>query len=193
MIEPAKELVSELTDRLEELVPNIVGEPRVNGSIFRLHRDTRFGKDKRPYKTNQGIYWWEGPSKKVGTGFYLSLEPTEVVLGVGSIAINDLEAWRAAIADERGEELLAALAKAKKDLRRLGEVGWPEPELKRVPRGFDSEHPRGEFLRMKRFHCTMRVDHPSTIHSARFADWLMTRFAPLAPVHRWLYAHSMPT
>ena len=192
LIAPAKEFVVELAERLQEVSPGIIAEPRINGSIFRINRDVRFSKDKSPYKTNLALYLWEGTSKKVATGYYLSIEPEEVMLGVGSMVLNDLDAWRAAVDDERGEELVALMKQARKKLRRMGEVELPAPELKRVPKPYPADHPRGELLRMKRYHAMIRAPHPSTLGSKRFLDWCEKRLVPLAPLHAWLFANTMP-
>ena len=49
VMEPSREFVIDMGDRLREVIPGIVAAPRVNQSIFRLNRDTRFSKDKSPY------------------------------------------------------------------------------------------------------------------------------------------------
>ena len=62
--EPARGFVDAMGTRLMEIAPGIIAEPRVNGSIFRIYRDTRFSKDKTPYKTHLGIFMWEGEGPK---------------------------------------------------------------------------------------------------------------------------------
>ena len=56
---PSKLFVIAMGERLSELSPDINAIPMVNKSLFRLNRDTRFSKDKSPYKTNVGIFFWE--------------------------------------------------------------------------------------------------------------------------------------
>lgn len=55
VLEPAQEFVVVLGELLRTIVPEIISIPKIDKSIFRLHRDVRFGKDKSPYKTNLGI------------------------------------------------------------------------------------------------------------------------------------------
>ena len=61
---PARDFVVAMGDKLKKISPKIIADPRIDKSIFRIYRDTRFSKDKSPYKTNIGIYFWEGKSKK---------------------------------------------------------------------------------------------------------------------------------
>lgn len=59
-LSPALQFVIEMGGRLSTLSPNINAIPKIDKSIFRLHRDIRFSKDKSPFKTNMGLYFWEG-------------------------------------------------------------------------------------------------------------------------------------
>ena len=56
VLEPAQGFVLAMGERLRMLSPNIIADPRTNGSgsIFRIYKDTRFSKDKTPYKTFLG-------------------------------------------------------------------------------------------------------------------------------------------
>jgi uncharacterized protein (TIGR02453 family) len=67
-IEPAKAFVAAVAPALEAIVPGIKAEPRVLGSIFRINRDTRFSKDKRPYKDHLDFWFWEGDRKATSSG-----------------------------------------------------------------------------------------------------------------------------
>src|SRR3970282_2502527 len=60
VLEPAQEFVVVLGELLRTFVPGIIAIPKTDKSIFRLHRDVRFSKDKAPYKTNLVILFWEG-------------------------------------------------------------------------------------------------------------------------------------
>ncbi|MEE8298440.1 MAG: TIGR02453 family protein, partial [Thermodesulfobacteriota bacterium] len=66
VLEPAQEFVMEMGERLKSISPKIVAIPKTDKSIFRIYRDMRFSKDKTPYKTHLGIFFWEGPKKKLG-------------------------------------------------------------------------------------------------------------------------------
>ena len=122
-------------------------DPRpVGGSMFRIYRDTRFAKDKTPYKTHLAAHF---PHKGCGEGvhcpgFYLHLESGASFAGGGlwHPDPNTLFKVRTAI---------AAKPKAWKALRDSG-LEIQGEALKRVPQGFDSAHAWGEDLKRKDFY-----------------------------------------
>jgi uncharacterized protein (DUF2461 family) len=63
----------------------------VLGSIFRINRDTRFSKDKRPYKDHLDFWFWEGDRKAASSGLFARVSPDGVIVGAGAL----LERWRA--------------------------------------------------------------------------------------------------
>ena len=83
--EPLTRFVVEFAPHLHEISPHFVADPRPSGgSVFRIYRDTRFSKDKTPYKTNMGAHFRHAAGKDVhAPGFYLHLEPDEVFMACG--------------------------------------------------------------------------------------------------------------
>jgi uncharacterized protein (DUF2461 family) len=80
--EPALAFIEDVGYRLPEVAPQLTADKR---SMFRIYRDTRFAKDKSPYKTHVGIYFRHEASADADTaGLYLHLEPGHVFLGAGS-------------------------------------------------------------------------------------------------------------
>jgi len=70
ILEPSRHFVMAMGERFIELSSGIVADPRVNRSLFRINRDTRFSKDKSPYKNHLGILFWEGERPKMeNSGF----------------------------------------------------------------------------------------------------------------------------
>src|SRR5918996_3776624 len=102
--DPALDFVEDFAPRLAEISQHFVADPRPSGgSLFRIHRDTRFSKDKSPYKTHVGIHFRHERAKDVhAPGFYLHLEPRSVFVGAGIWHPNSptLAKIRAAIADD---------------------------------------------------------------------------------------------
>src|SRR4030042_2947058 len=135
VMEPAKAFVVAMGERLRRVVPGIVAVPMVNKSIFRINRDTRFSLDPAPYKTNLGLYFWEGGiSRMESPGFYFGLEPPDVHLGSGMYMFPDyfITRYRCAVVDPKlGKELGGILAKlaTRKDIELGGK------HYKRVPAG----------------------------------------------------------
>src|SRR5918999_5746112 len=81
--EPALAFIADFAPRLERISPHFVADPRpVGGSLFRIYRDTRFGKDKTPYKTHAGIQFRHEDGKDAHCpGFYVHIDAEESFLG----------------------------------------------------------------------------------------------------------------
>src|SRR5262249_21978378 len=63
LLEPARDFVEAMGEELARFAPDVNADPRVGGSIFRIARDTRFSKDKRPYKDHLDLWFWQGAGK----------------------------------------------------------------------------------------------------------------------------------
>ncbi len=76
---PARAFVEAMAPGLKKISKTLNAEPKVNGSIFRINRDVRFSKDKRPYKTTLDLWFWEGEKRGwEAPGMFLRLTPTHV-------------------------------------------------------------------------------------------------------------------
>jgi uncharacterized protein (TIGR02453 family) len=186
VMEPAKAFVVAMGERLRRAVPGIIAVPMVNKSIFRLNRDTRFSVDPAPYKTNLGLYFWEGTKKRMESpGFYFHLEPPDLFLGGGFYMLPDslLPRFRKAVVDPKlGRELariLAALAE-----RKGYEVGGKH--YKRVPAGYDPGHPNAEVLKHNGLYAGVEMKIPAELFSSGLVDFCFERYEPIVPLHRWL-------
>jgi len=186
VMEPAKAFIVAMGERLRIAVPRIVAVPMVNKSIFRINRDTRFSLDPSPYKTNLGLYFWEGRrSRMESPGFYFHLEPPDLILGSGMYMFPDyfIARFRRAVVDPRlGKELgniLAVLAR-RKDLELGGK------HYKRIPAGFDPGHPNAELLKHNGLWVGFEAKIPEEFYSAQLVDYCFERYEPLVPLHRWL-------
>ena len=85
VLEPALAFIRAMGPKLRKISPFFVAsDSRVGGSLMRIYRDTRFGKDKTPYKTNVGIQFRHERGRDVhAPGFYVHLEPGECFLALG--------------------------------------------------------------------------------------------------------------
>jgi uncharacterized protein (TIGR02453 family) len=188
LIAPARAFVSAMGARLQQKVPGIQADPRTNKSIFRINRDTRFSKDKSPYKTNLAIMFWEGDRKRMECpSFYFHLEADKLMLGAGLYMFqkDQLAEYRRSVDDRK---LAGRLEKALKGhVKRSCEATHIEP-YKRVPRGFDPGHPRAELLKLKGLTLGDEGRLPKALHSARFLDYAYRRFEKMAALHEWLVA-----
>jgi uncharacterized protein (TIGR02453 family) len=187
VLAPAQAFVLAMGERLRRVAPGIVADPRPNGagSIFRIYRDTRFSNDKRPYKTYLGILFWEGRGKKMeSSGFYFHLEATELMLAVGAYAFPklDLDAFRAAVIHRtRGPGLAGAIEKVTKKGYEIGGAHY-----KRVPRGFNPEHPNAEYLRHNGLYAYERAAIPAQLYTRDVVEFCLRKFRDMRPIHRWI-------
>jgi uncharacterized protein (TIGR02453 family) len=185
VMDPARDFINALGARLTRLAPMIVAEPRTDRSIFRLHRDVRFSKDKSPYKTHLGILLWDGAAPKMeSAGFYLHVEPGQIFIGMGMhiFSKSALPAYREAVADKRRG---AALARILAKLEKAG-YGIGTQHYKRVPRGIDPEHPRADLLRHNGLHVEWKLKASEVIGSPALVNLCHSHFKAYAPLHRWL-------
>lgn len=148
--EPALGFIQDFAPHLKRISEHFRADPRANGgSLFRIYRDTRFSKDKSPYKTHTGIQFRHDRGKGAHTpGFYLHIEPKGCFVGLG-IWHPDGQALRkireAMVEDEKGWKKAVSGSAFRKHLALSGD------RLVRPPRGFDPEHPLIEDLKRKDF------------------------------------------
>ncbi len=186
VLEPALAFVTAMGERLRGIAPEIIYAPRLNRSIFRIYRDTRFSPDKSPYKTHLGIFFWEGIRPRMECpGFYFHLEPPYLMLGGGLYRFprSRLEMYRSAVVHpEYGIELSEIV----NGIQRLGGYSLGGTHYKRIPPGFDAAHPRADLLLHNGLYAGMESPIPDDLYSHRLLDYCMKRFTPLTRLHRWL-------
>src|SRR6266511_5225868 len=187
LLEPAKDCVVELGVGLQAKVsPGIHAEPKINGSIMRMNRDIRFSKDKSPYKTWFGLWFWEGEKRSMeSTGLYLGLTGSEVTLGAGKHGFEPevLDRYRAAVVDPK---LGADLEQAIDSVTKAGDYEIGGRYYKQVPRGLDRNQPRADLLLHNGLHAWVSLDEPPELHTPEFVDFRLRHYQAMAPVHRWL-------
>ncbi len=164
--ESSLRFITDLRLRLREISPWLVADSKpVGGSLFRIHRDVRFSKDKSPYKTHIGMHFRHASASESvhAPGVYLHLEPEGCFLAGGvwqpdprSLAlIRDAVAWKP---DQ--------WRKAKRGLELGGET------LSRPPRGYCSDHPLIEDLKRKDFVASVDLSKNQVCGTRFMADFL---------------------
>ena len=177
--EPVRAFVRAMEPVLAEHAPFLVADDRkVGGSMMRPQRDTRFSKDKKPYKTNVGIQLRHVAGRDVhAPGLYLHIHPSEVFVGLGMYRPSspDLAAIRARIdaTPDAFRELVTDPA-----LTAVWRIGQMDA-LKRSPRGYAADHPMAEWLRLKSH--ILLCDLPT---EALFTDDLPGRLASMLDAGR---------
>ncbi|MSQ14697.1 MAG: DUF2461 domain-containing protein [Dehalococcoidia bacterium] len=185
-LEPALDFIMELGPRLQEISSSVKFEPRVNGSLFRIHRDVRFSRDKTPYKNHLDIRFWEGERRGgKSPGFFFRMHHDQLMLGSGTHGFQkgQLEAYRQAVLDrDKGEGLVAVL----ENVRRAGPYEIGGATRKAVPRGFDPRHERADLLLHEGLWAGLEGEIPSEARSTDFIDYCIGHFSALQPINRWL-------
>lgn len=182
--QPALAFIESIADDLANLSPHFLALPKkVGGSLMRVHRDTRFSRDKTPYKTNIGIQFRHEVGKDVhAPGYYLHIEPDDCFLGVGiwrpdSLTLGKIrdaivlrpEAWQQAVSDKG----------FKKSYLLSGE------SLKNAPRGYDKEHPLLEDLKRKDFIAIKQI-RDKTVLSKNFQQSVIEQYSLATPYMQFL-------
>ena len=185
LLEPARDFVVEIGEELRGIGADVHAEPRVNGSIARITRDTRFTKDKRPYKDHLDLWFWEGEGpSRLCPGYWFRLDPKQLILGAGRHHFEPplLERFREAVAGDRTWE---PLRRAVEEVRGRGhEVGGEH--YKRVPRGYDVPPEREELLRHHGLYSYAMLAVPAETHTPAFPRFCAERWRELKPVQDWL-------
>jgi len=142
--DPALRVIQDFAPHLARLSEHFMATPR---SLFRIHRDTRFSKDKTPFKTQVGIHFRHERSRDAhAPGYYLHIEPGSVFAGVGIWHPDGatLRAIREHIVEEP-----AAWKRARGGRAFASRFDLAGDRLSRPPKGFDAAHPLLEDLKWK--------------------------------------------
>ena len=186
---PMRALIEAVDVRLARVAPELVGDPR--RSMFRIHRDVRFSRDKSPYKTWASAWFYHqdagkgvGQEAHGGAGLYFHLEPGACLVA-GGLWMPERGALAkvrdAILADPEGFEALVTAAGFRRTYKRLSQ----EAVLTRTPRGYPPDHPAERWLRYKSFTASVTLTD-AQVRSPRLVDTVMRRYEALVPLVRWL-------
>jgi uncharacterized protein (TIGR02453 family) len=145
---------------MEELLEDLAGEFG-EAKLFRPNRDTRFSKDKSPYKTHVAAsFGWVGDRRDGaggrshaedvhGSGGYFHLQPGEIYVGGG--VWHPETSWLTAFRKGLDTDLsrFTAIVEAPTFKKTFGSVSDDGESLKRVPPGYPADHPAANYLRLK--------------------------------------------
>ena len=182
--EPVFDFITEMQPRLKKISKHFLAIPKKSGgSLMRVYRDTRFSKDKTPYKTNVGIQFRHAQGKDVhAPGFYLHLEATGVFIGVGlwHPEAEALKNIRQTITDKPAAwKKIRDEAEFKKNYELRG------TSLKRPPRDFPADHAMMEDLKRKDFIAIQELS-VDDIYKKNFTDRVEKSFVIAKPFMSYL-------
>jgi len=181
---PALDFIADMGNTIESLSPHFLAIPKkVGGSMMRPYRDVRFGKDKRPFKTNVGIQFRHFMARDVhAPGFYLHIEPGGSFIGAGiwHPEAEPLAAVRRAIDEKPKEWLKVSRGKPFTNLFELSGDALSNP-----PRGYRKDHPLIDDLKRKDFIAITALDENRVITGALKTDATKS-FKTAVPFMRFL-------
>ena len=185
VILPILDFIEAIAEPLEKISPNFLAIPKKHGgSMFRIYRDVRWAKDKRPYKESAAIQFRHMNGRDAhAPGFYVHLEPGNIRYGGGiwTPPSAQIKMIRQSIATDR--QGWARVRKNKKLNAMFEELRGDR--LKRPPRGFDATHPHIEDMKLKSFF----LMHTGTARQAgrrAFVDDVADGFKAASPLMRFL-------
>jgi uncharacterized protein (TIGR02453 family) len=181
---PSLAFIRAFQPRLKKLSEFFVAsDRRVGGSLMRVYKDTRFSKDKTPYKTNVGIQFRHEFGRDVhAPGFYVHIAPDECFLAVGLWRPDPgaLYAIRQAIVDRPDR-----WRRARNDRKFREHFTLEGDSLKSSPRGFPADHPLIEDLKRTDFIGLCELGRKDVLE-AGFTDHVARAFAASRPFMRFL-------
>jgi uncharacterized protein (TIGR02453 family) len=186
---PARCLVADLSRRGESAGLPLTGDPRRN--VFRIYRDTRFSKNKAPYKTHVGLYVTRSGDKKDEGGLYVHVAPDGMAsydqagpFVAGGFWSPDRDALRA-LRERMASQPHAFLA-AKAEVEDAGLTVSGRDPLKRMPRGFEA-HAQSEIadaLRWRGFTITEPLTEQD-LQTPAFTERALATGRAMLPLLEW--------
>lgn len=177
---PMLQFIADFAAPLRTVSPQFKADARpVGGSMFRIYRDIRFSRDKRPYKTHVGAHF---PHRKAtgdahAPGFYLHLEPGNSIAGGGL--------WHPdAAALKKVRDQIVSRPKEWRAIRSRG-IEIEGDSLKRAPQGYDPAHPFVEDLKRKDFYTLLKFADRQVISSG-FMDLVVDACRTAVPLAGFL-------
>jgi uncharacterized protein (TIGR02453 family) len=158
----------------------------VKNCTFRINRDIRFSKDKSPYKTNMGVWMSQDRTQKNAPGYYIHYEPGNcfVAGGVWCPETNELKKIRKEI--EFFYDDLEGIVSNKNFKKEFGQLDRSENNvLKKAPKDFEANHPAIEFLKLKSFTTSVKINE-SVFTEADFSKKIAAKLILLKPLNDFL-------
>jgi uncharacterized protein (TIGR02453 family) len=174
-----EDLVGQINHEFGKFAPMHITESKK--AIYRIYRDTRFSKDKTPYKTHIAANFpRQGMEKHSAAGYYFSVSDTEVEVagGVYMPQPDGLLAVRNHIAEHH--QRFGKIVRHKKLVETLGPLHGES--LTRVPKGFDPGHAAADWIRMKQWMFFKTMDGAAMMRSPTLLKEISAQFKLVAPL-----------
>lgn len=180
--EPMVAVIERLAQDFRKFAPELIASPKQ--SMFRIYRDTRFSSNKNPLKTHAAVVFrTRDLPRPQGAGLYFEVAPGWVWIGGGMWRPEppELVRIREHIADTWPE--MRKITGSAGFRRRFEELSGET--MTRVPRGYPSDHPAGEYLKHRQFYGG--AEFPASLaYNKQFYPTLVSTFKALMPLVRFL-------
>lgn len=185
IIPAAKEYITDMGEKLKEIVPDINYAPKVDGSIFRIFKDVRTNRGKPPLKTHLGIIFWHGSSRVENPCFYLHIEPPFYYTGVGIARFSPeiLSSYRLMVNDKKYTDTLISINNSVKTnyFNILGD------KLKNVPKNIEPiNDTAAEFLKYKNIYINDEMPINKDFYSPDFFSYTFDVFSKMKDFFNFL-------
>ena len=158
----------------------------VKNCSFRINRDIRFSKDKSPYKTNMSVWLSQDKNRKTAPGYYIHFESGNSFIagGVWCPEATELKLIRKEIEFFHNDlEAIVSNKSFKKEFKELSREDGTV--LKKAPKDFDPSHPAIEFLKLKSFTASHKIDEKS-FSEPDFSKKIAQQLIVLKPMNDFL-------
>ncbi|MBV9903343.1 MAG: DUF2461 domain-containing protein [Alphaproteobacteria bacterium] len=185
---PLSAFIEDMRAPLAKISKQFVADPRPNGgSMFRIYRDVRFSKDKRPYKEHAGVQFRHAMAKDIhAPSFYMHFGDGEVFYGGGMYMPDPPALGKIRDAIVKSPAKWKAIKADKAFVKMFGPLGT-DHTLAKAPRGYDPEHPLIGDIKLKSFFA-IHDANAKEAQSPKFPNDVAAAFKAATPLMKFLCA-----
>lgn len=185
VIRPLLSLSQESGQAMLSIDPDFEVRPAVGKTVSRIYRDTRFSKDKSPYKTSLWIVFTVRTKERLERpAFFFEITGISSRWGMGfySASRSTMDLVRAAIDDDP-----ALFKKVFTPLQKSDYFSIEgEDYRRRLPNGYPEDDFIQKIYQKKSFYLVHNAPAGGELLEPSFADALRKEFLSLGPIYRWL-------
>ncbi len=190
ILEPCRKYVIEMGEHLQALVPTINAIPKINGSLFKIYRDSRFHARVNPIKTRIGVIFWQGSGRRMASScFYMHYSTKELFLAVGirSFKPDMLKCYREYIKVDAHREALHVI------IQKLTEKGYliPQTHYKRYPKGFDKDMSHAYLSLHNSMYSYKELKPNGSFFTPKFPEVAYDIYEDMFELQQWVYEMSL--
>jgi len=185
ILRPNRAYVEQMGEYLQILEPNLHAEPKVNRSLFRIYRDSRFHLD-RPIKEKIGIIIWQGGGHRMqSSSFYMHYAPDGyfVAAGIRWFKPPLLKTYREYLQKKQHREELHNI------LQTLQQKGYslPERRYKRYPRDCNADDTHSYLYLYDSMYAYTEKPLNKTFFSKRIINSNFKIYQDMFDLQQWVY------